>query len=96
MIVITKLVSVPCCSGFGRYQAVETLSGLRAVIPHQEVAVGLAAIRPLKPRTHNSFVRLSIKSCSGFGRYQAVETLIVHLLRFQKIQLQWVWPLSGR
>jgi len=59
-----------CCSGFGRYQAVETRC--RTAISHGFlVAVGLAAIRPLKP----------VQTCRSKTR---------------RLALQWVWPLSGR
>ncbi len=37
-----------CCSGFGRYQAVETRGVFATLKPLIFVAVGLAAIRPLK------------------------------------------------
>ncbi len=37
-----------CCSGFGRYQAVETFFVITSVSSPTSVAVGLAAIRPLK------------------------------------------------
>ncbi len=36
------------CSGFGRYQAVETWIGELTPLSRLKVAVGLAAIRPLK------------------------------------------------
>ena len=65
------------CSGFGRYQAVETGLWSHTRPDPGEVAVGLAAIRPLKHFRGN--VALSGRSgCSGFGRYQAVETLHIH------------------
>ena len=59
------------CSGFGRYQAVETASTRSSSPPRMPVAVGLAAIRPLKRGN----------DCRSHKRAMA---------------LQWVWPLSGR
>ena len=82
------------CSGFGRYQAVETNICREKLSTLIHVAVGLAAIRPLKRlvvRQASSFC-----CCSGFGRYQAVETLLKLFSRRSPEELQWVWPLSGR
>ncbi len=61
------------CSGFGRYQAVETHRPARKLYTTLPVAVGLAAIRPLK-RFAVTPVLPRFPGCSGFGRYQAVET----------------------
>ncbi len=63
------------CSGFGRYQAVETVWCTARLQSKRLVAVGLAAIRPLKLRRWRDVYVLS-NGCSGFGRYQAVETLV--------------------
>ncbi len=59
------------------------------------VAVGLAAIRPLKQRARTVFLVNGVR-CSGFGRYQAVETPLLGQMSQSLQPLQWVWPLSGR
>ncbi len=45
------------CSGFGRYQAVET-ENHQQFVDGVQVAVGLAAIRPLKPAMANNNQKL--------------------------------------
>ena len=69
--ILPPTLSELCCSGFGRYQAVETFEISVEHQPIAIVAVGLAAIRPLK-----------------------LSDILKEIQDIHK--LQWVWPLSGR
>ncbi len=87
-------MSIDSCSGFGRYQAVETVMRAKVFGYFVVVAVGLAAIRPLK------------LPCTGHSRNLTEVAVGLAAIRPLKrksgcfnqshCRLQWVWPLSGR
>ncbi len=82
------------CSGFGRYQAVETplrIISLTLLI----VAVGLAAIRPLK-QSRGVDIRPPVTVAVGLAAIRPLKPNLAIDASSIPLLLQWVWPLSGR
>ncbi len=82
------------CSGFGRYQAVETIQDAFLMCRRDAVAVGLAAIRPLKLLSgchliSGDYVAVGLAAIRPLKRTTCPHPQAARLL-------QWVWPLSGR
>ena len=83
------------CSGFGRYQAVETASSAATLLDSSNSCSGFGRYQAVETRW-DFRENHSAVCCSGFGRYQAVETTLFCRDFGHVFKLQWVWPLSGR